>query len=376
MIVSQQQRYHSFDCLRATMMLLGIWMHGVQCYTHLGIYMWPFKDAVRSQVFDFTINWVHMFRMPAFFAMAGFFFALLTARRGLAGAVSNRLKRVLVPFVLAWLVLAPVIIATIGYLRQRSWAGAWAAATDAATYWKYGPLHLWFLEYLLLLYPFMLGADWLWRRLLGRRALTSMSRLFRWCLQSRWRAFFMALLSAAPMATMSGWLTTPMGFAPNGCVLLTYFTFFGFGWALYFQRDLLNSLSSGGWTELVAGLVLMALGYAVLVDAAPAHLWRFAGPLATWLFIFGFISLCLRYLERPVPWLRYLADSSYWLYLIHVPVLIWVQVLVAPLPLPALLKGMLSLAIALPPMLASYHFAVRPTWLGELLNGRRYALGN
>jgi glucans biosynthesis protein C len=82
----------------------------------------------------------------------------------------------------------------------------------------------------------------------------------------------------------------------------------------------------------------------------------------------------LRHLERPVGWIRYLADSSYWLYLIHVPVLIWVQVLIAPLALPALIKGLLALLIALPPMLVSYHFAVRPTWLGVLLNGRRYPL--
>ena len=57
--VPQQQRYHSFDSLRAAMMFLGIWMHGVQCYTYLEVYMGPFKDTARSQVFDFTINWVH-----------------------------------------------------------------------------------------------------------------------------------------------------------------------------------------------------------------------------------------------------------------------------------------------------------------------------
>lgn len=44
----QHQRYHSFDCLRAAMMMLGIWMHGVQCYTELKVYMWPFKDVAQS----------------------------------------------------------------------------------------------------------------------------------------------------------------------------------------------------------------------------------------------------------------------------------------------------------------------------------------
>ena len=51
------------------MMFLGIWMHGVQCYAYLKVYMWPFKDTAKSQIFDFTINWVHMIRMPTFFAV-------------------------------------------------------------------------------------------------------------------------------------------------------------------------------------------------------------------------------------------------------------------------------------------------------------------
>ena len=87
------------------------------------------------------------------------------------------------------------------------------------------------------------------------------------------------------------------------------------------------------------------------------------------------ISLSLRYLEGPVIWIRYRSDSSYWLYFVHVPLLLWVQVWVAPVPLPALLKGLLALAVALPLMLIPYHFAVRSTWLGLLLKGHRYSRG-
>jgi glucan biosynthesis protein C len=368
------QRYHSLDNLRAAMLMLGIWMHGVQCYTELNFYAWPFKDTARSHLFDFTINWVHVFRMPIFFVMAGFFFALLTTRRGIAKALANRAQRILLPFLLGWLVLAPVIIATIGYLKHGNWAEGRAFAANGAAYWKYGPLHLWFLEYLLWLYPLMLALDWLARRALGPRGLTAASCGFRWILQCRGRGVFLAVLAGAPMASMGGWLTTPGAFEPNLRILLAHLTFFGFGWVLYFERDKLDRMKHGGWTEIAAGLALTALGYAALIEAVPAVVWKFAGPVATWLSVFGFMAVFLRYLERPVGWIRYLADSSYWLYLIHVPVLIWVQLLIAPLALPALFKGLLALAIALPPMLVSYHFAVRPTWLGALLNGRRYPL--
>lgn len=356
------------------MLMLGIWMHGVQCYTELNFYAWPFKDAARSHIFDFTINWVHVFRMPVFFVMAGFFFALLTRRRGLGQALVNRTQRILLPFLLGWLVLAPIIIATIGYLKNGDWAEAKAFATRGATYWKFGPLHLWFLEYLLWLYPLMLAVDWLVRRALGTRGLAVASRGCRWILRSRGRAVFLALLAGAPMASMGGWLTTPGAFEPNLRILFAYLMFFGFGWVLYFERDLLDRLKHGGWAEIAMGLALTALGYAALLEAVPAAAWKLAGPFATWLSVFGFMAVFLRHLERPVGWIRYLADSSYWLYLIHVPVLIWVQLLIAPLALPVLLKGLLVIVIAIPPMLVSYHFAVRPTWLGVLLNGRRYPL--
>lgn len=287
----------------------------------------------------------------------------------------NRVKRILLPFIFGWVVLAPIIIATIGYLGKRSWADALALATNPGIYWKYGPLHLWFLEYLLLLYPLMLGLDWLVRRALGITALATASRLFRWIVQSHWRAPLMAILTGIPMVTMGGWLTTPGGFQPNLRVLLAYLPFFAFGWALYFERDVLSQLRRGGWVESVAGVCLAGVGHAVLVEAIPSGLWSFAGPLATWLCLFGIISLSLRYLERPVHWIRYLSDSSYWLYFIHVPVLLWVQVLIAPVPLPVLLKGLLALGIAMPLMLVGYHFAVRPTWLGLFLNGHRYPRG-
>jgi peptidoglycan/LPS O-acetylase OafA/YrhL len=268
-------------------------------------------------------------------------------------------------------VLAPILVATITYLCNWSWPTALAAATTGATYWKAGPLHLWFLEYLLLFYPVMLGIDWLVRGMLGSSALHAVSRLFRWILRSRGRALFMALVTVGPQATMGGWLTTPTAFEPDPRIFITYLLFFSFGWALYFARDTLEEIKRGGGMEMLLGVGLTVLGYGVLLDAVPGRVWLFAGPLETWLFIFGFTSLFLRYLDRPIAWVRYLADSSYWLYLLHVPVLIWIQVLIAPLPLPALLKGLLALVIAMPLLLASYHLLVRHTWIGTLLNGRR-----
>jgi peptidoglycan/LPS O-acetylase OafA/YrhL len=70
--------------------------------------------------------------------------------------------------------------------------------------------------------------------------------------------------------------------------------------------------------------------------------------------------------------LRYLSDSSYYIYLAHVPLLLFLQVAFATVPLHWTVKFPLILVIGLTVLLMSYHYLVRPTFVGELLNGRRY----
>jgi glucan biosynthesis protein C len=57
----------------------------------------------------------------------------------------------------------------------------------------------------------------------------------------------------------------------------------------------------------------------------------------------------------------------------HMPVVVGFQVALRPLSMPALAKIPLALAFSLIVLIASYDLFVRPTWIGALLNGRRYA---
>lgn len=70
------QRYHSFDSLRATMMLLGLVLHtAINYMTFPTGDTWPYKDAQTSPTFDILVAFIHSFRMPTFFVIAGFFAA-------------------------------------------------------------------------------------------------------------------------------------------------------------------------------------------------------------------------------------------------------------------------------------------------------------
>jgi peptidoglycan/LPS O-acetylase OafA/YrhL len=83
------------------------------------------------------------------------------------------------------------------------------------------------------------------------------------------------------------------------------------------------------------------------------------------------IGLALRFLSGFSASRRYLADASYWLYLIHLPILMALQVAVSQLDWPWPIKFAGILGLALPLMLASYHLLVRFSFIGMVLNGRR-----
>ena len=112
------RRYHALDALRAAMMFLGIYLHAVVAYSPNG--GWPWKQAEQTRLLDWSISVIHVFRMPIFYAMAGFFTALLIARYGLRRAAWNRFMRIVVPFVVGWMVVWPLVIFLAGLALRRA----------------------------------------------------------------------------------------------------------------------------------------------------------------------------------------------------------------------------------------------------------------
>jgi hypothetical protein len=103
-----------------------------------------------------------------------------------------------------------------------------------------------------------------------------------------------------------------------------------------------------------------------LVRAAYAY----AYSLISWLLIFGCFGLFHTYCRGESRFWRYFSDASYWMYLMHLPIqfqiLIWLGDKPWPWPVKFLVYVVATTAILVP----SYHYLVRPTWIGWLLNGK------
>ncbi|HSI00943.1 MAG TPA: acyltransferase family protein [Reyranella sp.] len=367
-------RYHALDSLRAAMMFLGIFLHAVVAYSPNG--GWPWKQAELTRSLDWSISVIHVFRMPIFYAMAGFFTALLLARYGLRRAAWNRFGRIVVPFVVGWMVVWPLVmlLAGTGLYNFDIAIGAF----KSGAIWRYAhPLHLWFLEYLIVLYLLAAAAVALVPRVLSPPTRQGLLLGFRRVVQSPWAPLILALPSfAAQLLMPNPWIEDPPGFVPVFHIVLVYAIPFAFGWLLFLNVDLLDVIAKRAW--LYAPLAALAsygylLSYGLGLDRAVAgYVIRAVHSLAMWLLILGVTGVFLRLLSGHSAYRRYLCDSSYFLYIAHMPVILAFQLLLKDVDLLPLEKMAIALIGTIAVLMPVYRFAVRPTIIGAVLNGRCY----
>jgi len=129
----QPKRYHDLDALRAFAMLLGIVLHSLMSFIEFPPGVWPALDVRHNTpVYEFALHAMHGFRMPLFFMMSGFFTAMLWRKRGLGKLIAHRVKRILLPLVVAWFVVWPSLI-LVGILASGGQSNIWDAAAKGKT---------------------------------------------------------------------------------------------------------------------------------------------------------------------------------------------------------------------------------------------------
>jgi glucan biosynthesis protein C len=370
-------RYHALDALRAAMMFLGIYLHAVVAYSPNG--GWPFKPPQLTTTLDFSMILIHVFRMPVFYVMAGFFAALLLQRYGSRRAADNRFWRIVVPFVVGWIIIYPLVM-FMSALGRRGLDPAIDFIRSGRFLDYAHPLHLWFLEYLIVLYALAAIVVLALPLVVPPGMRAGLLGIFRSVVQSVWAPLPLGVLSFLAMLLMAHpWLEDPPGFVPVTRLVIAYGIPFGFGWLLFINADLLDILARRGWFYM-AGAVLAFVAYLALLfsfaDRGMAfYALRAAHALAMWCLILGTTGLFLRYLSGHSALRRYLCDSSYFLYIAHLPVILLFQLILLGVPLPPLAKIVLVLAATIAVLLPLYHYGVRPTFIGAVLNGRKYPSG-
>lgn len=109
------------------------------------------------------------------------------------------------------------------------------------------------------------------------------------------------------------------------------------------------------------------------LDSLAALLVSFT--ISAWCWSLVLVGISERFFSSFSPFWRYLTDSSYWIYLLHMMLTSSAAVLMYGLPWHPVLKFVLNLSAALSISLLTYRYCVRNTVVGQLLNGRRYPPG-
>jgi peptidoglycan/LPS O-acetylase OafA/YrhL len=328
------QRYAGLDAIRAGAMLLGVAYHATYAWLPR-IGPWYFvADQSPVEALISVTGALHSFRMQLFFALSGFFAHLVFERRGPQGFFVDRSRRLLVPLFVA------LPVAMLAYWQLRVWShgvGTMSADFKPGTDFHALPLHLWFLIYLWSFCALAYVAP----------TTTALASLLTRAL--RFPPALLVVLSA--LTALGLWLhpenRPDERFWPQPFELFHYGLFFVFGWTLWRVRlDATAALKRWAWPSLVLGVALMVVVYRGTLQWEPlGH--ALGGPIA-WSITLGALGLALSNSTREErPLLRFVVESSYWVYLVHYPVVLALQVLFAGQSLPGLLEYALATVLTL-----------------------------
>jgi ABC-type multidrug transport system ATPase subunit/peptidoglycan/LPS O-acetylase OafA/YrhL len=384
---TDSQRLHALDAVRGFALLLGVAFHAALSFIPgMPPGLWAMSDSSTSPFLADASFVSHIFRMSLFFFIAGFFGRMLFHKLGARGFWANRGKRIAVPLIAGWVVLTPAILFVWGWGANQVFGGNPPPPPEmpAGTF----PLwHLWFLYQLLLLYAVVYAVRALVVHLDVEHELRKrVDSLVHAALRLPIAVFTLGIPLAAALMTLPVWFyaqgipTPDMSLIPYLPATVGFGTAFAFGWLVNRSPQALAAIESRWFVHLALGLAATGfLMYVVRTQpmAQPGLLKNAYACLfgvAAWGWLLGLTGAALRFLSNYSATRRYLADASYWIYLAHLPVVAAFQVWVGRWPLHWGVKYPLVLAASFAVLFLSYHLLVRPTFIGQLLNGRRYPL--
>ncbi len=289
---------------RAIFMLLGIVYHVAAIFQVEGA--WLVNHERDHRLFDHLANFLHAFRMHAFFIIAGFFFCLVVEKYGASKTAWERTVRLGVPMLFVGFALntptnqladTQQYSAGFEYVAKGQWLG-----------------HLWFLGNLIVY-------NWVSLLFVGQlRRLRDLALSHRLLLVAALVAFPML---AAVMHYFGRRIITDIHYFVSFFLLYFYFPFYLLGMVFFYQRQAFFRLLS---FRAALGLTVVAIGVQVVknyVDFKAIHylLYLYVDAIysmALALASMGFINS----VARQSRWLARMVDASYSIYVLHQPLIL------------------------------------------------------
>jgi glucan biosynthesis protein C len=356
----QGTRDYALDAARAVLMVLGVVLHSASAYSASS--GWVIRDPENSVVLDWLLRGIHLFRMPAFFWISGYFFALTMSRGDRRVVLRRRFFRLLVPIIVTWLT----------FNVAQEWVVAAAHGQDPVQAIVRGGVpvyHLWFLIDLFVMSLVAAIAFAVPEVVVEqvRRSLPEAGNV----------AGVLLMLTALWFVTVSLARLTGLAYAYLGGIttlgrIAFYLPFFAVGIAMYHLPGIRRT-----FLRVPPVLALFAIPLGVYlngfrrVHGFVAELAAPAEQLMAWICVAVVLQLFYRFIRRESRMATTMSDASYSIYLFHHFLMVVCVLLLMPLSLGALPKFFLASIIVFG-IAATLHLALvrRSRVLRLLFNGK------
>jgi peptidoglycan/LPS O-acetylase OafA/YrhL len=366
------------DYLRDLMILQVVMWHSGAIYGPRLQHRWLFQDPQTSVLFDAMAFITELYLVPVIFFVAGWFALPSIRKHGPRRFLLDKTKRLGIPFVLGVIFLIPTNFYINRLAHGMTHQGYFAYWFTTYFTEDIGPAHLWFL-YVLYFFFLLFAAGWALARRWGMSgASTARQGAEAAALPGSSTGLLIGfgLLSVLPVAAVSlgvgyGAWVTPLGcrilpFQPSRCAIdLCYFFFGVYAGAkgrLFSEATRLKTLA---WflvaVAVSVGFMQFRVGYGKLVEASTALIvWNAAFHCVTALSAFATLAMALRlWLNRPSRALHVFTRNSYTVYIIHQPLVVFLEYLLLGLRLSCYLKFAVVFGVGFSGSLLASHFVLR-----------------
>ncbi|PIZ03433.1 MAG: hypothetical protein COY58_09755 [Gammaproteobacteria bacterium CG_4_10_14_0_8_um_filter_38_16] len=388
---SQKNRIDALDNLRAILALIGIPFHAA-FFLMLAIAQSRhiFFRLINGNVlihiskqyhyFFLLIFYVHTFRMPAFFLLAGFFAHLLYSSRGTKRLLKNRFLRIGLPFLFYFIWIMPLYLAQLWAMslqQGKSFDSVFHVSYQNGVLWSYVDNldNYWFLYYLLIFYAMLL--------------LFLFAQYYRWIpvVFSQKIGIFFEKILFPPFI----YVVLPVLFAlifikaqfwyvvlderllPSIYLILLYGVWFLMGWFLWVHKNAFVSYMHFAWQKIVLSFLCYLTYLYFYVHFLNAHntimyvCAVFLYTISMTLGVLGVLGFAWHYFSRFNRVLKYFSKASYWIYLTQVPIVFFLVQLMRALTHSFYLQFFSATILCGLICTLSYHFLIRKTRLQSIV---------
>lgn len=353
-------------------MSLGIVIHSAINYSSSDDMTWPLRARETRNVFFFLVDFLHTFRMPIFFLIAGFFGAFLFINKSPEQMLKNRFRRILLPFLVFLFALRPFLSFSFKYC---------AAVFDGETpvpftehfsslenYIPYNLSHLWFLYYLFIISVMV----YLFSKLTKSISVSPIDNFFEYTFKNPvYRLLTLTSISFVILFLFEAKsFETSVHWLPDLGILTYFLAFYITGWLLYRKKEVVYTLKHFDVATTIIGVIAfwLKISYDNQMNLISLQI---INSIITCSLSIGIIGLFLRFFDTPNKHITYFVNSAYWVYLIHFFIALLLSGLLNDVLVSVYVKFLIVLLGTTTICFASYHFFVRKTFVGVFLNGKK-----